>query len=1281
MLSVIGSVAVWASPRPYEFVWANRTQDEYPPLLDFEAPLDWRIGGTDSVARMERSGEQQLWGSFTGKLTYRATGSSPVVRAVLKSPLALPVDFDSIGLWVYGRSMFYAPDPGTPATNIAILLSTQAGAEMRFAVGTVNFSGWNYLFCKVPPDRQTQLIGGQFVGIEVTGGTNTQDRSLFFDNLGIFREKLGPLTFEPRPLRNLTPFPMQTTGTNNGPGRLPFPTREQTILPPNLTSEFRTSVTAQGGASIFSYAGKDGQLTYCLDPSKGPFDGLTARWHGRGPAFRPCVGGGVKLAVESVSAPSETYRLLAANLAGGVLTTSWQLSAGAISQPATIKYRIWNKSLVIDILAPGGNVAEVRYGRAQGLENPRLITSPYYAYNVHAPARPAVVVIGLVGKQLFLAGATDWYRSNASELFAENSQDDHGVVYNGGSRYAPCTNGRRNDCFERLFLTVSPRYEEVLPVIANPKSPYLSIAGTRLWRAVGASPNKMRDRDMFKRAHRYGLTRLTITNHETLWRDGDESFTFRTQTAPAKGGDEAEKAFARYMQDDLGYVYGPYNNFTDLAPVNANWSLDNVSRRQDNSLVTAWARCYNPKPSRAVEYAQRLTPIIQSKFHYSTAYCDVHTAVPPWAYVDFDSRVPGAGTFASTYYAYGEIMLIQKRNWHGPVYSEGGHHWLYSGLTDGNYAQDQGWNWEKKPWLVDFDLRRIHDLEADFGMGNLDMFRHGEDVPQNAPDNADTILDRFTAATLAFGHTGFWGYTDRTHMMRNYYMVQQVAARYTQAKAVQILYVGDDGIPYPTSDALANGAYKRSQVAVEYADGTFVVSNGSWNERLRATIFGRQLDLPPNGYAAWTADGLINELSTDPSGFRCDYASTAEYIYIDGRGKWTRFPLAAARGAAVARNLGAGRWEVIPDDATESGFAIGGTSATALDVDGKELGPAVLRVARGLTYVEPVPGAFSYCIEGAAQRASSRPLPVETVIAGQSITWNGSTFVVPSDAVPGARLWHQFQDRWLDFTVVPFARLYASLSPDGGTVWLDVSGPTGLATLRMGSIARQIKLVDGQTTRVFFPLDSQEPGTLPLTWCLDASGKTVSVSANLTTAMRFRRLIDFQGLSWQRGIVLRPGTVDMKMDTTGAAADEGSGQCGGVKHSGIMMHPPYIGGRGYSYVLFEPINLPATPAAFRALVGKRDGSDPGDGIWYRVVVVDASGHETIVGSLTVKEHEWLPIQADLSAYAGQTVRIKLVADPGPDDNTVGDWAAWADFRVETSDSVIIRTLEVEQPST
>ena len=237
--------------------------------------------------------------------------------------------------------------------------------------------------------------------------------------------------------------------------------------------------------------------------------------------------------------------------------------------------------------------------------------------------------------------------------------------------------------------------------------------------------NRQHDYDFWKKVARYGMTKVVITDHETGWRDGGESFTMRTRAAPQKGGDEGQADYARKIRA-LGFTYGIYNNYTDYSPVNEYWDEDYVTRMPDNQWQSAWPRCYNPKPARAVELEARLAPIIQQKFQLDTAYCDVHTAVRPWSYCDFDARVPGAGTFAATFYAYGEIMLHQKPTWNGPVYSEGNNHWYYCGLTDGNYGQDQAGQLATSPWLVDFDLLKMHPLCCNFGMGSPDMF-YGSD--------------------------------------------------------------------------------------------------------------------------------------------------------------------------------------------------------------------------------------------------------------------------------------------------------------------------------------------------------------------------------------------------------------------------------------------------------------------------------------------------------------------------------------------------------------------------
>ncbi|HXP61618.1 MAG TPA: hypothetical protein VN829_14065 [Dongiaceae bacterium] len=967
-----------ASPigkRPYELDWANRVEDHCPPLVDFEDLTGWRVECKDAEAKFEATREQQIWGEHVGKLTYRATGSAPEVRILPPNPIPISGPFDALTLWCYGNNWGWATDPSTPHAGVTALFLDAAGEEFSVFLYSVDWKEWFLLHRRLAPEQiQRVKQGARFKGLLITNGKNREDRVLYFDNLAVFTEQFQPLTFEARPLRGCTLLPGESAGANTGPGRLPFPTREQTILPCNLTEQFTNSIKAPmpGTAEAFAlvYEGVDGRLTCHLKPQTGTWSDLAFDWEfplrsGAGPQdqavchVQPCVDGGVYLETSEGPVLPEKAEHLGTGQNDGGIQSRWRLSAHGVSAEVTYTYRLWSKSLVIEVSAPGGNVAEVRFGRAlgAGLRDPRLVTNPFYPAE---GGRPAVLVSSTPDSPLFLAGNADWYLSNGSILWAANSVSAKGVTYNGGTRYLPLTNGKRNGCFERFFVTLSPRYEEVLPTIPNPASPWKRITGTHLWRAHAAS-DRQRDASYWTEAHRYGITQMVVTDHETLWRDEGESFTFRTRAAPGKGGDQGAYDYARLMQDKLGFIYGPYNNFTDFAPVNEFWNFDMVARDPHNQLQHAWMRCYAPKPNRAVEYCARLAPQIQAKFHFSTAYCDVHTAVAPWHRVDYDPRVPGAGTFAAVFYAYGEIMLLQKQAWHGPVYSEGNYHCFYMGLTDGNYGQDQSYHPAENPWLVDFDLRQMHPLGCNFGMGNLEMFYANVPQPRATPEQREAEIDRFLAATVAFGHPGFLvmegGYG---HALRSYYMLQQLQSRYCLANADDIRYVTADGQLLDTSRAVAGGAFRRSQVVTRYADGTVTAANGSRTERLRCVAFGRKLDLPPNGYAGWTTDGALDVLSGDTQGHRCDYAATPAYVYVDGRGAFARFRRAAGDGLGVCRLLPKGQYEIILYQDAQCGFAIRAASAVALDKENHELGPAELRAKDGLTYVAPVKGAFSY---------------------------------------------------------------------------------------------------------------------------------------------------------------------------------------------------------------------------------------------------------------------------------------------------------------------------------
>ena len=1267
----LGVVAQTVGVRPYELDWAGRTADDHPPLVDFESLAGWRVETTDAVATFEQSREQQIWGEHVAKLTYRADGKMPEVRILPPEPIAIAAAFDAVSCWIYGNN-FLGRDKSTPA--VAIYVQFADGEGVPFEVDLIHMRWREWFLCHKRLEEgvieRVAKGGATFRGLRVANGRNTEDRVIYFDNLAVFQEEFAPLSFQPRARRGVEIFPGRERGLNTGEGRLPFPSRQETIVPTPSARADGTATLDQARFLLASRFADGGGLEVEIPIGICQWDGIRLRRTERGDWLRPAVGGGIFVAgPDGKAVAPEAAELQAARVADGKAVASWRIRANGKEASVQTTYWVLGQSLVADTSVTGGMVAEVRFGSVVGASNPRLVTLPYYTYG--KADRPAVLVMGSAEEPLFLAAHVDWTLSNASEPFAVNRVEQDEAACNGGTVYTPKTNGERNPCYERFVFSLSPRFEDVLPEIPNPVSPWKHVTGKGLWRAHGAG-NRERDAAHWRKVHRHGMTEVIVTDHETGWRDSHESFTFRTKAAPKKGGDQGQFDYARIMQDELGFTYGPYNNYTDFAPVNEFWSFDLISRTPANQLQHAWARCYAPKPSRAVEYCARLAPIIESKFRFSTAYCDVHTAVTPWSRTDYDHRVPGAGTFAATFYSYGEIMLLQKQAWGGPVYSEGNNHFPYCGLTDGNYAQDQRYRIPDQPWLVDFDLRRMHDLGCNFGMGNLEMF-YGRGTPLGDTTAAvDASIDRFLAATVAFGHPGFLVFTGGyRNTLRSYYMLQQLQERYTMASASSIQYLAADGTLHDTSAAVASGAYRRNQVVVRYGGACWVAVNGSGSERMRTTVDGRALDLPPNGYAGSAGEGdtLVNVLSADRDGHRADLAATPKYLYVDGRGEFVRFAEAASDGVGICRILPGGQYEIIPFQGSDCGFAIRAAKAVALGEDRRELGPARLRESRGLTYVEPVDGAFSYLL-AAAPGAVPPGLACDRdrVVPGEAVTVRDGErsypLAIPPEAKPGERIWKSFGGKWIDFTVVPLCRIDASLDETVLRLRIaaNVQAPTP-ATVTVRGTERPTTFSPDAPALVELDLGVPRRETAEDCEIAVAAGSLRHREVRTLVAEERFRAFGELPQEWIAGMCLRGEGERPIEDGFGAGVYVTERSCGGVSRKGLFMHPPYRKGEGYSFATFGPVAVPERPAAIRALVGKGDGSFLGDGIVFRVVVL-ADGKETRVAEQAVRAHEWIPIEGDLTPWAGRSVRLKLVSDVGENDDSSGDWAMWADMRLE-----------------
>jgi hypothetical protein len=890
--------------RPYEMVWAHRAEPG-PATVRCDQLEGWKCtveNGAEAALQITRV--QNLWDRAVARLRYRGNGRKepdPRIRLTPPQPIPLPEQADSVDLWLYGNRWDWENPPDTPPVRVVLHLRDARGELHEIAIDKVRWKEW-WLAHKRIPSLEGPV---RLEDLEFSGGWQTEWREVYLDSVRFYREDVAPIKFAARPRRNLALPSGQSPGVNTGPGRLPFPTTQKTILPEHFAGAHHNGlVESDNGPLSLDYLGKDCSIAYSFDPAQGL--GSLEIWYDHQLLARPLDGALVKLPGGSKSPTLTSLRRQGK-------TVHAEYSDGTV-----VGLQIWRKSLVIDLSNATGLARELVFGQLSGVTEPRVIPVPFLTYG--GGARPSVLLSRAGTTPVFTSLWLDWYRSNGSEPYAAESAGTNSARINGGVRYHPRTDGQFNPLFERLFLTVSPVFEETLPSIPNPVGLHAHDAADCLWQETWGPDDYTKQMERSRRLRAYGIERLIQCNHEIAWRDGGESFTLRTRAAPKKGGDAA---LARYVahQRGLGWLVGLYSNYTDYSPVNEFWSPDGVQRLSDGNWRSAWPRCWAEKPLKAVEFDAMLAPRIKEKFQSTSAYTDVHTAVSPWGYNDYDARVPGAGTFAQTFYAYGELLRNDSRVYGGPIFSEGTYHWLYAGLADGNYALAyDGHPLANEPLLPVFDLCQIHPRECDIGMGWTANFCDA--IPDwRKPENLDRAIDRFLLHTLAYGHIGWL--VEEEHgldrMCRSYYMLQQVQKRYGLQKPVRIAYWDGTQLVSVSTALVRDLPRSRRQLFVQYPGGLQLWLNDhpseTWNLPAplgRSTgapareigFEDRPIRLPPSGWAAFTGDRQLFSFSSLDGTNRVDYVRSPEYVYLDGRGNWFDAPEAGSDGAVAIKRLG-----------------------------------------------------------------------------------------------------------------------------------------------------------------------------------------------------------------------------------------------------------------------------------------------------------------------------------------------------------------------------------------
>lgn len=118
-----------------------------------------------------------------------------------------------------------------------------------------------------------------------------------------------------------------------------------------------------------------------------------------------------------------------------------------------------------------------------------------------------------------------------------------------------------------------------------------------------------------------------------------------------------------------------------------------------------------------------------------------------------------------------------------------------------------------------------------------------------------------------------------------------------------------------------------------------------------------------------------------------------------------------------------------------------------------------------------------------------------------------------------------------------------------------------------------------------------------------------------------------------------------------------------------LFHPPYRSGRG-SVFWCRDLTLPAEPELRFSLGMGEKSPQRSDGVWFQVWVAELQGKQPgpfrQVFEKSTNAHAWIPCSVPLADWAGKPVRLKFVADCGPQDNATTDHGMWGNVRIVRS---------------
>jgi len=829
--------------RPYEMKADIRKSN-----IDFTDCQKWIIESSGCSANLYRSQDQIIASNYSGKLVYSSNQKGNVsIFLRLKTPISISPNWNSMDMWAYGDSWSWIPSSNL-SMDLYAVFDDMKGNKDYIYLSKLYYEYWFLNHTRISPLKNIHFIGLLLKNdIADIGKSHT----IYLNSIYFYKENTTSLTIK------------------NFPNKLPFPLHKRTILPTIKSSNYKNYLIRKDNSYEFQFRGKDESITYKL-LNKDIFGNLSVYFNNK---FIYSLSNRKIILDDNTTA---NFVIQNMRIKSDTLFCNCNVSYKNRDVPFKIWYTIHQKSLIVGIkeLNDNGIVKEMNIGTISYSDG-KCLKIPFLKYNYNYNNRPCIFYT----KGLFSFMIFDWYSTNASKWISGNQPN--GIFAGDKVVYTAKTNGNKNPLNEKLFINVSPDVQEIFPNIDNPISPMKNRFSDRLY-AVAQSSNLDSLKRRYTDYRRKGIDKIFVRSHEEFWRKGGESFTFKVTPNPDLGT-QTIKTFISFVKD-LGWKFSLYTNYCDFATVSSRWDPNWVIRLSDENWQKSWTRCYAAKPQIAWEQEALLAPQIHKIFNTDFSYCDVQTAVSPMDREDYDNRVSDAAMMKSTYNRYGMLLMNERKAYDGPVFSEGGSHWWYAGLVDGNYANDDLLH---LPIFPDFCLIKIHPLEMDFAEFGIGY--------------------QYIAYALAYGNVGMLSGNDA---IKRYAMLQPIQNNYITSTVKLIKYC-NNGKEYNASDAIKKEMLQSPRLHITYDSGLQMYINfndSNWN----ITIGHTNYILPQYGFVVYNPLNGLKSISviSPQSNDRCDQVYSSYLYYLDTHDKAINGEL-GGKGSYILKKEEKG-WEIIP---------------------------------------------------------------------------------------------------------------------------------------------------------------------------------------------------------------------------------------------------------------------------------------------------------------------------------------------------------------------------------